>query len=113
VVKEPQPPSTKPCKTSHPSSLPNANENEAPHAEKNPKKERFSPLFSIFGGAIENGEKWRKSIVFRRFLSVWCFFFIPTWKGGRVRGCESNECFLKEKFHHLAMNVGKMVFFSE
>jgi hypothetical protein len=67
----PQPTSTKPCRTSHPSSLPDASENETPHAEKYPKKERFSPLFSIFGGAVENGEKWRKSMVFRRFLSVW------------------------------------------
>jgi hypothetical protein len=38
-----------PLRTSHPLSIPNGNEKEPPHTEKSLKKERFSPLFSIFG----------------------------------------------------------------
>jgi len=90
-VSEEPPPPIKPCNTSFPSSLPNASENERPHAEKKPKKERFSPLFSIFGGAVENGEKWRKSMVFHRFLSMWWFVFTRVWQGGSEGGLEGIE----------------------
>jgi hypothetical protein len=101
VVEEPHPPSTKPCKTSFTSSLPNASENETPHAEKIPKKERFSPLFSIFGDAVKNGEKWRKSMVFRRFLSVWWFVFIHVWQGGSEGGPERIDgAGMKNHSHH-------------
>jgi len=73
-------------RTSHPSTLPSWNEKDVPHAEKTMKNHRFSPLFSIFGLRPKNGEKWRKSLLFRVFLGVWCAVFARVWQEGSVRG---------------------------
>jgi hypothetical protein len=79
-----------PLTTSFTSSIPSWNEKDAPHTEKTTKNHRFSPLFSIFDRTPKNGEKWRKSLLFRDFLGVWWFVFTCVWQGGREGGLAWN-----------------------